>query len=589
MSRRNPIVFAVCVIALATLACDLAFAPAQVPSEAQSTAVAAVALRLDAGRSQLSSYVGPGTQAWDLEPGSYGIHAVNQSGMTIVFSEMQIVDVPLIWPVDFRSAGGTQDPSRAAAVKTLVGFLVNAEVAKLTALEHSSGGFTAPLFSVEPGQAELDDLYSRYSSIVSQQDAVLAALDTLRQSPGAGGAPPRMAAPRRDWEESLFGFFGYAGGAGERARDRILLIAEGMSPEDQADAFAVLRDKFKDQASDFDDLAAKLQNGELDDQAAQIESDMRNSPGFGASAQEAEATVGQVFHGEGAQLVVKGAEFQVEVVKHVLGQAFPDIAEGFDLADKASEWIEYVESVYKNPLLAAEGELRGAVQEKIKERILDQLKACCGALAEDIAEAIADDLSEQAMEAVPSVVESIQATQTALAGQPAAPGSSEDGAARLLLTGSFHEDLSFPEVSEVDFSADIELTADREQGTITGTITGAGTYNVDFECESERGVASYSLNYTADVQGTLNPDTGEFSTAYAPSGVASFVEMAQPFAGEECVDMNSDLNVTLPFVGAGTLEGVIYADGAAEVITEWSLLEAGVMRGTWSGQGQAAS
>jgi hypothetical protein len=550
--------------------------------------VAAVALRLDEGGSQLSGFIGPGTKTWELAPGFYTIHAVNQSDLTITLSGMQIVDVPLIWPSDFRTAGGVEHAARSSAIKTLVAFLADAEWARLSALEYSSGGFTAPLYSVEPGQAELDAIYASYESILTHQEASIAALDTLLQSAGAGGTEPKKAAPRLDWKESMFGFFGYAGGAGERARNRILAIAEAMSPEDQADAFDVLRDRFKEDVQGFDDLAARLQSGELDDRAAQIESDMRNAPGFGAAAQQAGATVAQTVHREGGELVVKGAEFQVEVVKHVLGQAFPDISEGFEMADKANEWIEYVESVYKNPLLAAEGDLRDAAQESIKASILGRLAECCAELDEDIAEAIADNLSEEAMAAVPSVVEGIQATQTALAAQTGAEEPVQAAAGQIKLAGTFHEDLQFPDVSEVDFSAQIDLVADREAGTIVGSIRGGGTYNVELECDSERGVAAYSLDYVADVNTPLAPGTGEFSAAYAPSGIVSFVQMVQPFGSADCVEMNSDLNITFPFAGSGTLQGVLYFDGAAEVITDWAFLEEGAMSGTWSGQGQEA-
>jgi hypothetical protein len=588
MRRPSPPLKAVTALSIAALSCNLLSTALGVNEELDLTAVVAVALRLDGGRSALSSFVGPASQAWDLHPGAYTVHAVDGDGLVIAFPEMQIVDVPIVWPPDFRSADGAADAQRERHIKTMAAFLIAAEAAKFAALEHSSGGFTAPLFSVDPGQAALDDLHARYASILEQQRDVLEALDELEAAGGAAGGMPRLAAPAPDWKETLFGFFGYAGNAGPRSRDRILAISENMTPDEQADAFDAVREGFKTGAADFDELAVMLASGELDNQAAQIESDMRNAPGFAAAAQQANATVGQVVHQEGGQLVVKGAEFEVEVVKKVLGDVMPDITEGFDLADKAHEWVEYVESVYNDPLLAAEGELRGSVQERIKESALGHLRECCSLLDEDIMEAIAEDISERAMDAVPSVVESIQATQTAMAGTSSGGGIVPEDAVRVRLLDTFHEDLAMEKVSEVDFSARMDLVGDREARTITGRIEGAGTYLVELECEAERGAASYSLTYAATVSGTLSPDTGEFAAPYSPIGVVDFIEMVRPFGSEECVDMNTDGDVTLPFVGTGTLDGVIYPDGGAEVITEWSFLGFGTMSGVWVGGGSPA-
>jgi hypothetical protein len=579
---------------LGALACNLGSVPS---GQASSNAVAAVALRLDGSRSGLSSFLGPASNTWALQPGTYLVAAVDQSGTTIVFPAMQIVAVPLIWPADFSTAAGTKNPGRAAAIKTLVRFLMAAESAKLTALSYSSAGFTEPLFAASPGPAALDGLYARYSALVAQQPSVLAALEVIIQlAPRTGVLRSKLAAPRRDWHDNLLGFFGYAGGAGARARDRILAIAETLTPDEQAEAFDGLREGFKGGATNFDDLAVKLQNGELDTQAAQMESDMRNAAGFAAGAQQAGATVGQVVHQEGGELVTKGAELDAEIIKVALGDAFPDISQGFDLADKAKEWTDYVESVYKNPLAVAEGEARGAIQEKIKERIREQLGKCCESLADDVADSIADSLSEQAMDAVPLLVVNIQATQTALAAElpPGQPGPASDGHARIDLLDTFSENLTFPDVRQVDFATNMALTADKDAAAITGELDGTGTYVIDVKCNDlfnasviyETGTASYKLTYSAPVSGVFDPVSGQFSAPFNPAGSVAFVRMTRPFTDSHCTEMNTDLNATLPFTGAGTIRGLISQDGHAELSTDWTLLEQGSVHGTWSGQGQ---
>src|SRR5260221_151343 len=166
-------------------------------------------------------------------------------------------------------------------------------------------GFSEPLFSktVQPGEDSLNLLYAHYAEIGSQEQAVLAAADTLQtqvQTAFArpGGTGDRLAAPApgqaAGLKDAFLGFFGYARDTGKRARDRIIQISAGLSPGDKADAFDALRAGFKGDAQNFDDLLTELASGKLDNQAAQMESDLRNSASFAAAAQQANATVGEV-------------------------------------------------------------------------------------------------------------------------------------------------------------------------------------------------------------------------------------------------------------------------------------------------------
>lgn len=289
MATQHPIHMTMVVTLLATLACSTLFPQTPISS---GPAVAALALRLDGGQPQLSSFVGPITASWYLPEGSYFVSAVDQNGLTLVFSKIQIDTEPLMWPSDFESAGALDNPESAAAIMTLAGFLVKAEEAELTALENSSASFSAPLFTTEPGQAELDELHVLYTGIAAQEPAVLNALDLLFGSLASERGSHKFAAPARGIKDALLGFFGYAGNSGKRARERILKISESLNPEDEADAFNAVREAFKGDANNLDEFLSRLRSGELDTQAAQIESDMRNAPGFGAAARVAGASVG---------------------------------------------------------------------------------------------------------------------------------------------------------------------------------------------------------------------------------------------------------------------------------------------------------
>jgi hypothetical protein len=237
MSIRRSVSLVAAILFIAVLACTAPVPSTPKPVEDNQSfvsepAVAAVALRLDGNQRQLSSFLGPNTAVWDLEPGHYLISAVDQNGLTIVFSDMQIVDVPLIWPPDFNIAGSPKNRQQAQAITTLVNFLMTVEEAKLTALENSSAGFSAPLFATEPGQTELDELYARYAEISGQEAEVMRALDVILALTSKEKGYPRLARPSPDWKETLFGIFGYAGNSGARARERILEISKGLSPEE---------------------------------------------------------------------------------------------------------------------------------------------------------------------------------------------------------------------------------------------------------------------------------------------------------------------------------------------------------------------
>jgi hypothetical protein len=584
MSTQRPIHMAMVVALLATLACSTLFPQTPISSE---PAVAALALRLDGGQPHLSSFVGPITASWYLPEGSYFVSAVDQDGLTLVFSEIQIDTEPLMWPSDFESADALDNPESAAAIKTLAGFLVKAEGAELTALENSSAGFGEPLFTTEPGQAELDELHALYTDIAAQEPAVLNALDLLFGSLASERGSHKFAAPARGIKDALLGFFGYAGNAGKRARERILKISESLNPEDEADAFHAVREAFKGDANSFDEFLSRLRSGELDTQAAQIESDMRNAPGFGAAARVAGASVGQVVHEEGAQLVTRGAELQAEVIKGVLGDVFPDITKGFDLADKANEWAEYIQTVYKDPLVTAEGEGRGALEEKIKERILSDLQRCCPGLDEDLADEIASKVSEKAVSAIPQITTGLGTTEL-----PASP----------------MVNLRFTVVETVaggaakNTSTSFVLTADFQTGTVVGSLEGMTTYDAGRLCVNPQNPSetwdylgvTYDATYTADVTSSLDVTTGEFSASIDPAGQVVNFTITQLFTDSRCIKYNSEPPPDIgpfsnigPFQGTGTISGVISRTGEATLTTDWQAGNAQIT-GSWSGQGQVA-
>jgi len=395
-----------------------ATAPAATPA-AQGTGAAnahdllAIAVRLDGSQPSLVGYLdNPAQTPFTPPAGRYFVDVVDDQGMVLSLGAINVnAGKPVPLPASVAGAGGKADAKQASLLNTLGKFLVEAELTKLDAYAALSAGFTQPLFSkaVQPTQDDLNQLVAHNAEISSQEQAVLAAADTLQaQAPAAfrhPSAASRLAAlaarPAPGLKDALLGFFGYARDTGKRARQRIIDIGSTLSPGDKADAFDALRAGFKSDAQDFDDLLAQLATGKLDNNAAQIESDLRNAPAFGAAAQQAGDTVGQVVHKEGGELVTKGVELQVEVIKTALGNLSPNLTKGYDLAEKGAKWAQFAQDLYNNPLNAGEQLARDKLQEKIAAKITSDLEACCPEIPSSAVEAIANAVSAQIVDAIP--------------------------------------------------------------------------------------------------------------------------------------------------------------------------------------------
>ncbi len=379
-----------------------------------SVNVLAVAFGTSPNTPSLRAYVGnPVTNPFTLPDGTYYIEAVDQNDYAISMNVVVAMPNQVAFPQSFPSARGVKDAQRTHALKTLANGLANIELTKLLALGATSDNFAKPLFdpTVRPTQAQLDKLYTQYVALTAQQNAVLAALDSVE--PRATAALPRQIASNGAMpaagvfdkiKSTLTGFFGYAGDAGKRASERIIATSAQLSPDDKEDAFNSIRPDFRGGAKNYDEFIEKIKAGALNTQATQIEADLRNAPGYGAAAQQKNQTVGEIVRQEGAELVVKGGELEAQIIKTVLADVFPDIKDGFEYADKIKEWIEYVNTTYKDPLGTIGEKISDAAKDKIKERIKSDLEKCCGQLPEKIRDQIADKVSDKTIKTLTEAI-----------------------------------------------------------------------------------------------------------------------------------------------------------------------------------------
>ncbi len=388
-------------------------------SGADRAPIAMVAVRSSGGSAIGYAYVGDGEAEPIPAAGEYTVYLTAADDRVRVITDVRADgDSPFTLPTRLAGDDAAVDPELSADIRSVIDAFTTVKLAEYTAYEAASGGYAEPLFTDAGGDPTdaLDRLYAIYADAVPLEGPTLdalARLDAKAASAGAGplyaGQPPLL--PRAGiWDgikDSFNAFFGYAGAAGERASAAILETFDEMTPDERDEAVSFLPPAITGGAGSYDDLASKLRNGELNNSAAQIRRQLWQDPGFAAAAQDlcdCNRPDLHTAHTEGAELASKGADLNVAVVKTVLGEVFPDISTGFDYADKANEWAEYAREVYKDPLAAAEGSLRGKLEEQIAGRIKDDLEACCGDdLDPDLLEQAAGALAKNAVEQVPTV------------------------------------------------------------------------------------------------------------------------------------------------------------------------------------------
>lgn len=424
--------------------------PGLLPGASQSRFVLALALNLSDEKPVLSLLSAPaGSEHLWLPAGRYYIEAIDQDGYLVILPEVSIPAsqaggdfLPL--PGSFRQAGEQASPEQADELRALANFLVEFDLARLTALEILSYGSSQPLYAApyDINLDSLDSLLEQYPGLLARQEQVLLALGNLERRAGVSASLPgspsaHLARPRGGVVSGILSFFGFLGDAGERARQQIIQISDKLTPEQKAEAFESVGAPIRGGAENFDQLLEKLKAGELDNAAAQIRKQMLASEGFYFAGQDVTKSdrVGlSIAHQEGGQFVTKGAELYVDLVKDVLTQSLPGIDKGFEYADKANEWVQYVHDYYTDPLGSLEKDARGQIKDRLSERIKADLLERFPNVDEDKLGELANTLGEKIVAAVPQLAPSKDnqqgaagATASVLAsgGSTALPASSE--------------------------------------------------------------------------------------------------------------------------------------------------------------------
>ncbi len=263
--------------------------------------------------------------------------------------------------------------------------MASVELAKFSVVEGLSGGLSSPLLDPE---AKLDAealalIGAAWEDIAEQRQATLAAITLLSASlsSAAGSRPDGLAAPSAAPLDSLrqaaSSFFDWASGSGSRNRQRVQVIMASLSGEERTRLHAQWRETYPQSPAASGDEAAffsGLHSGQHDGIAGSIHAQLLDvsatsddASRYSEIAQEKDLLLEQVVVEEGREGLKRGAELHLEASTAAMNAAFPGIAEGRELGEKAVKVAEYAEKVY-GTAFGREGRVTRQVEEDARER-----------------------------------------------------------------------------------------------------------------------------------------------------------------------------------------------------------------------------
>jgi hypothetical protein len=544
----------------------------------------------------------PGDEPLPLPLGRYLIISVLTTEPTVVHITDLLADVPANY-VPSQGGQPEPDPELAAAIEELALFLLDAEAARLTALEANSAGFLEPLFestALATGH-DLISLSRAYQTAAAHEPSVSAALATLEASGVVAKADrgPGLARPLEQdswWDgikDQFTGFFGEVSASNERSVDRMRQVAAEMTPGDKEQAFDAIPADSRGDAQDFDDMLDRAERGDLPIVATNLEGLLNDDVGYEPIARDQGLGAGQVLQQEGARLVVKGVELQIAITQTMLDAALPGISRGAEIADQIKEYLDYAAAVYNDPLGEAEAYGRDLLAGAIADRLGQALEDCCAdVLSEEERQELAEGLGGSIVEQVPEFAGG--ESPAGVGGQggsgagPAPPPTEQVPAnVTVSVNGFFTENV---DPSTVSLSTRLVLVADFEAGFVSGSLTGSGDEGTVVECRADggqgalletsewNGVHVYDTEFTAD----LDTITGEFSAPLSITGSTDWTQITQ-YQHPSCTHLNTG-SASDSWGGSGSVEGIVAPDGGVQLTTSWQSSNR-TTSGTFTGSG----
>ena len=349
--------------------------------------VLALAVNMDGHSPLIHIFVGNSiADPWMLPAGNFYIEAKDAQGLVYPIGRLTIPQPggEVALGEQMTAVGGMADPKRSQELVLIANAVTGIKSGVLSYLYQSSNGFSTQFFDpqYEWTPAAIRAVRENYDPVLAREDETLQAFMALEQRAGqvsGVNSCPGMCKPNAGILDSIVSFFVTMNVVDQNAVEDILAGSAAMSPEEKADAFPYIPSSLTGGAQSFDEMLQNLQNGDLDKYGpTRIRNFLMDEPTFVEALTEVRGTnrpLLQIAHEEGAVLIEKGAEMEVEIVKNVLETAFPGMQTGFNYADMVNALAEFLHTVYTDPLQGvaefATAQVTSQITGQIKNGLLE--------------------------------------------------------------------------------------------------------------------------------------------------------------------------------------------------------------------------
>ena len=290
---------------------------------------------------------------------------------------------------DDGGGGGTDDPggseagsNQRAASMVLLEHAAHRQALLIDLLGFVSDDFSAPLFEGEEA-VDMGAFFDRIEAFPDDRAEVEAALAQWASAASTGSG---LGVARAPLVEAAEKFWNWATGAGERQRERTLLVLANMEPHEREQLFEEVQGTLAaEQSVEIDSIEAleeQLRSGDLDSRSPRIyQSLVATESAFSGVAQDRNLTPIQIVNAEAAEGVAAGGELLLDAALTIAGPAG-------DAARKTIEYGEQLNELYEDPAETIKGHVKDAIVDSLSGFVDVDEHVDAGRLSEDAGAAV---------------------------------------------------------------------------------------------------------------------------------------------------------------------------------------------------------